>query len=503
MGYNGGYADIHAISFYKLSGDNNNRNIVVYLQNVEKETYTNNSDWVEFSDEDIVFEGEFNFGVAGEWVTITLPTPFEYTGGNLALTVYDKTGTGYGYDYTKCDKVASSSVAAWRGLYVTKAEVMDLSQLSAYYGTAMKTSSYETPANSYFVNNVKFRTMPIEGDPILDAPTGLAATANNHSSITLTWNAIEGANRYNVYSGTEKIASVKDAEYTYAGLEAETEYCFTVTAINSGGESEHSAEACATTEVFEGCNVNFTLTDQYNDGWDGCYLVVEYDGLTEQFNCPSGASPKTYTLPISHGSTVVVTYTKSSNYPQEKGIIVTYESGKEILNVAQGSLSATTSWEFVVDCTPAVPETPVLAAEVKGDKTIVLTMDAVGAESFNIYLNGELYIEGVTENVYGSFKELNMREVKVPEGFAKLAARSFSDCKNLQKIVLPESLQSIGYSAFYGASALRHLYIPSGVTDIGFCVFSDKTVTIYGEAGSAAYDYAEKYKLTFSEGIPS
>ena len=400
MGYNGGYADIHAISFYKLSGDNNNRNIVVYLQNVEKETYTNNSDWVEFSDEDIVFEGEFNFGVAGEWVTITLPTPFEYTGGNLALTVYDKTGTGYGYDYTKCDKVASSSVAAWRGLYVTKAEVMDLSQLSAYYGTAMKTSSYETPANSYFVNNVKFRTMPIEGDPILDAPTGLAATANNHSSITLTWNAIEGANRYNVYSGTEKIASVKDAEYTYAGLEAETEYCFTVTAINSGGESEHSAEACATTEVFEGCNVNFTLTDQYNDGWDGCYLVVEYDGLTEQFNCPSGASPKTYTLPISHGSTVVVTYTKSSNYPQEKGIIVTYESGKEILNVAQGLLSATTSWEFVVDCTPAVPETPVLAAEVKGDKTIVLTMDAVGAESFNIYLNGELYIEGVTENVY-------------------------------------------------------------------------------------------------------
>ena len=90
------------------------------------------------------------------------------------------------------------------------------------------------------------------------------------------------------------------------------------------------------------------------------------------------------------GTEVTVTYTKTSNYPQEKGIVITYESGKEILNIAQGTLTETTSWEFVVDCTPEAPGIATVSAEATSDETVVLTMEAVGAESFNIYQGEEL-----------------------------------------------------------------------------------------------------------------
>ena len=231
------------------------------------------------------------------------------------------------------------------------------------------------------------------------APANLTATTTGYFTIALAWEASATAESYNIYQGENLVATnVTATEYTVEGLTHDTEYCFTVKAVNNGGESVASESACDTTEEYDGCFVNFTLSDQWNDSWDGDYLVVAYDTVTEQLECPKNSSP-TYTLPIPQGAEVTATYTKTSNYPQEKGIVITYESGKEILNIAQGSLSETTSWEFVVDCTPEAPGIATVSAEATGDETVVLTMAAVGADSFNIYVGEEL-VATTTENVY-------------------------------------------------------------------------------------------------------
>ena len=233
-----------------------------------------------------------------------------------------------------------------------------------------------------------------------EAPANLAVASVGELSIDLAWEASATAESYNVYNDTVLVAiGVTATEYTVEGLASETEYCFTVSAVNNGGESAKSEQACGTTLEFTGCFVNFTLTDSYNDSWDGDSLFVSYSGGTETLYCFSSQSPKTHTLAIPQGDTVTMTFAKYSSYPQEKGIIVTYESGKEILNIAQGSLSETTSWYFAVDCTPEAPGIATVAAEATGDSTIVLTMEAVGAESFNIYLGEEL-VTTTTENVY-------------------------------------------------------------------------------------------------------
>ena len=77
------------------------------------------------------------------------------------------------------------------------------------------------------------------------APQNLAATANE-TTITLTWDAVTGAESYNVYSGTETVTTaLTEATFTTEELAA-GEYCYTVTAVNASGESAASTEKCAT-----------------------------------------------------------------------------------------------------------------------------------------------------------------------------------------------------------------------------------------------------------------
>ena len=80
------------------------------------------------------------------------------------------------------------------------------------------------------------------------APANLKAEALSTSSIKLSWYSVGNALTYNVYQGEEMIATVEIPSYTVEGLEYNTDYCFTVTAVNEVGESEKSDEACAKTK---------------------------------------------------------------------------------------------------------------------------------------------------------------------------------------------------------------------------------------------------------------
>ena len=95
----------------------------------------------------------------------------------------------------------------------------------------------------------KFTILPLndeENDP-LDAPENLVAETLSTSSIILTWDNVENALSYNVYQANELIANVEKTTFTVDGLEYNTEYCYTVTAVRNDEESDKSEEKCAKT----------------------------------------------------------------------------------------------------------------------------------------------------------------------------------------------------------------------------------------------------------------
>ena len=235
------------------------------------------------------------------------------------------------------------------------------------------------------------------------APTNLVATAVNTLEIVLSWDAVEGADYYNVYYDGFFVGQTSETTFLFGSFGVNIEHCFEVVAENAAGVSEPSDMACVTTYDFDDvCYVYFELADTYGDGWNGNYLEVAYNGKTQKLEMTGGSSLE-HVLEIPTGSYVTVTYIVSQGYtwPEENSFVVRYENGAKILDMASGSLLETTFFEFYVDCSTAAPTAPEapqnLVATAEGT-SITLTWDAVvGAEYYAIY-----YFEDSTFNYYGS-----------------------------------------------------------------------------------------------------
>ena len=304
-----GNVNIYSISFHHATGNNNARDIVVYLTNVEKELYEGNYDWAAFSEEDMVYQGVYNFGKAEDWVTIEFQNAFEYTGGNIALTVYDKTGSGYGYTYDICDKFYSYQVNEWRGMYVTKTAEMDFSALGTYYATAMNTGSWGSPANAYYINNVKFRALAAEGgeeptpdEPIVDAKYRLVSTGEGYNLVTYVYESETSDKVIEIREGQDSGYGqyIAFLQYDENGVLTGYEYGWAENgAINKSGY-----------------NYQYTaVVYTYTDGVVTSYTETEYTGWSEPYETA-------YTITRdAEGNITEVAYGSSK-------LAYTYENGK-------------------------------------------------------------------------------------------------------------------------------------------------------------------------------
>ena len=86
-----------------------------------------------------------------------------------------------------------------------------------------------------------------EEPEILPAPTNVVAMTLSDTELVLMWDAVEGAEKYNVYNQNELVGTYEEVNTKIEGLTPGTEYCFKVTAVDVNGESEKSGEACAKT----------------------------------------------------------------------------------------------------------------------------------------------------------------------------------------------------------------------------------------------------------------
>ncbi len=82
---------IHSIAFHNNRDVSSTRtNVKIYLKSTTKTVFDHDTDWINVSSDDEVYSGSVTFN-AESWNTITLDTPYKYTGGNLVLVFDDNT----------------------------------------------------------------------------------------------------------------------------------------------------------------------------------------------------------------------------------------------------------------------------------------------------------------------------------------------------------------------------------------------------------------------------
>ena len=266
---------------------------------------------------------------------------------------------GYDYDALNIDDITFSNVS------------MNIQHTS--------TLSYDDPY--YF-------TVKASNSIVLPKVESLTATAISSSKISLTWNAVNTANSYNVYRDGQKVATVTEPAFTDSKLAYETQYCYAVTTITSSGESEFCDEACATTlEPTEAATPTNLTAEAINES--SIFLVWDYVEEAASYNVYQGteliASELTSTMYTVSGLNAETEYCFSVTAVNKLG-----ESDKS------ESACATTLEDSGNDPIEPDPEpeptlaAPVVKAEATSDTTILLTWEAVeGAMRYNIYSGDE------------------------------------------------------------------------------------------------------------------
>lgn len=164
---------------------------------------------------------------------------------------------------------------------------------------------------------------PISFGKVLDTPKVEAAVEGN--VITLTWNAVADATSYTITGGTEMPVVTEETSYVFTG-EYETEYTFTVVAVNDNLASQPfnvTVKTDAAPVVEEGYKLYFDNVAEWtavyayiwaNDGEDLGLEPVEWPGrkLTETeeldavtyyvFQLPATATGKTLNVVFNDGN---------------------------------------------------------------------------------------------------------------------------------------------------------------------------------------------------------
>ena len=116
-----------------------------------------------------------------------------------------------------------------------------------------------------------------------DIALNVVATAIDDNTIKVEWNVVESAESYNVYRASltrnseyEFIVNVKETSFTDTGLDANTKYFYSVTAVYAdGSESEKSESAEVTTKPESIEELSLALNIYPNPVNDRLYIETE------------------------------------------------------------------------------------------------------------------------------------------------------------------------------------------------------------------------------------
>jgi chitinase len=260
----------------------------------------------------------------------------------------------------------------------TSATISNL-PLGTYSFTAKLINSFGTTTSSALSYTVT--QSGGTGPSIPATPTGLTATVNSSSQITVTWNASSGATSYDLtVDGT--VHTGVTSPFVHSGLAASSAHTYSVRADNSAGSSAYSATVSATTQsgatapaTPTGLTATVNSSSQITVTWNASSGATSYD-LNVDGTVHTGV-----TSPFVHsGLAASSAHTYSVRADNSFGS-----------SAYSASVSATTQSAATAPATPTG-----LTATVNSSSQITVTWNAsFGATSYDLQVDGTVH-SGVT-----------------------------------------------------------------------------------------------------------
>ena len=405
-------------------------------------------------------------GTAGAWSSIvsvtykqTLSAP-AVTGGN----------DSQGRPTLKWNAVTG---AAKYEVYRARSKDGDYIKYSTQTSTGYTNSAYLTSGSTYYY---KVRALDANGTAgawssvvsvtykqTLPAPT---VTGGNDAQgrPTLTWNAVTGAAKYEVYRARSKdgdyikYSTVTGTSYTNTSyIENGNTYYYKVRALKSDGTAGAWSSIVSVT-------YKQTLSAPAVTGGND-----SQGRPTLKWNAVTGAAKyEVYRARSRSGeyikySTVTGTSYTNTSYIENGN---TYYYKVRALD-ANGTAGA---WSSIVSVTYRKPAAATVASGKCGDSA-AWKLDAEG--TLTISGTGRMYDYewpadrgGTTPPWLANKYRDSIRALHVEQGITYIGRCAFDSCGNLSDVTLPASLRIIGQCAFNDCTALRSIQLPEGLTTI-------------------------------------
>ena len=341
--------DINSIGFqYIYSTSQTKTNQSIYLAETD---LTSLSTWIPFDSLTLVYSGSitYNNSGPGNWVTIPLTTPFNYS-GNRNLVVVVKNDHG---DYTTSSNNTFNAHSA-SGMTLQ------------YYndGGPFSFSSPESPSTYSSRNNIKFG-MECDYTVTCIAPNVYVSDATDNS-ITLNWAPGNNESSWELESSTDNVTwntegTVTSAPHTINNLNSSTLYYFRLRSVCGGGEYSNWATIDQRTE----CAPIATLPYLENfDTWTGATTTsVSVNNLPYCWsNFNEGTSTSYSGYPIIYASATYAssgsnsmrfyTYTTAGTYDDQTAILPPVDVNTLPINTLQLTFDArqnSSSYPFVLE----------------------------------------------------------------------------------------------------------------------------------------------------------
>jgi len=270
---------ITAISYYLTSTSSQTNDIVLYMKNVTRETFSSTTDYEPVTADDIVFNGQWALPSVAGWTTITLDTPFEYDGESNLMIAMDENTSGYSTRYFTFTTVNSSGIS-----YYSDSNNPDPYNLDSFSG-----SKYVRNKRC----NIQIVIEPAAPSSCQKPETLTLNGAPEPTSVTLAWSETSGHYNIEYKKASDDEWTVRWQNYEGLGimlveLEPETAYQARVQSVCDGGEVSGWKTISFSTPVACPVPTGLTFTLTPGDGTVATFDWTENGSATAWQLCING-----------------------------------------------------------------------------------------------------------------------------------------------------------------------------------------------------------------------